>query len=319
MSLLALGLIHRELQQVESLIRRATRVEEPSVRKPLQRLLGGGKRLRPTLLILASKFHPADPKKVVSLAAAVELLHVATLIHDDMIDGALRRRGRRTLNSKLSEGEVVLVGDYLFAWAAGLAAKVADQALTQRFAGTAQDIVLGELREAIGKPWVMTRKDYYRRISAKTASLFSMAAEAGALISGAPQEEVKGLGKYGYNLGMAFQIVDDILDLVGSEKELGKPTGSDLRQGVVTLPVLYFIEEHRNWRNLPKILGDGYRKEERIEKLLTLVKKSPAIAASRAEAEAYTQKAKAALNSLPPNQYRQALLNLADGLLQRRN
>ncbi|MBI2845723.1 MAG: polyprenyl synthetase family protein [Chloroflexi bacterium] len=315
----SLELISKELQQVESLIRQATRVEEPKIREPLKGLLWGGKRIRPALLILSSKFRSADPKKVTSLAAAVELLHAATLIHDDLIDGARTRRGRRTLNSKLSEGEAVLVGDYLFAWAAGLAAKAADQSLIWRFAETTQEIVLGELQEAIAKPWVMTRKDYYRRISNKTASLFSMASEAGAVISGAPQQEVNALAKYGYNLGMAFQIVDDILDVIGDKKELGKPTGSDLRQGVVTLPILYFTEKNKEWRNLPKLLSDGSLQEKRIEKLLGLVRASPAISLSRSEAEGYTQKAKKALDILPSNPYRQALLDLADSLLLRHN
>lgn len=311
--------IRRDLEKVENLIRQAMRIEDSKIGGELQRLLKGGKRLRPALVILASKFHPSDSRKVISLATAVELLHAATLIHDDAIDQTAERRGQRTLNSQDGNRTAVLSGDYLFAWAAALAARVSDQRLIRRFAETAQEIVLGELIEVTSKPWVMSREEYYQRISRKTAALFAMATEAGALLSGAPEKEIKVLKNYGHDLGMAFQIMDDVLDVVGDAQELGKPAGSDLRQGLVTLPVLYYIEDHPDWRDLPHILGDGDGREKKMKTLLTLVKDSPAISASHAKAQVYTKRARKVLRILPDNRHRQTLLDLADWLLLRRN
>ena len=291
--------------------------------EPLTTIVGGlfvsgGKRLRPALTILASKFRQPETSKVVALAAAVEMLHTATLVHDDMIDNSLVRRGNPTLNSKWDDGVVVLVGDYLFARSAALAAETENPRIISLFAKTLMLICCSELREAlsIAKP---NREDYYWRISKKTASLFAAATEGGALLSGAAEEEVQALRSYGYNLGMAFQIVDDILDFTGDEEELGKPIGSDLRQGIITLPVLYFLEENPDWGRVERILGDEEEIEEHIHSLVIKIKGSGAIRSSQAKAQGFTEKAKEALSLLPANEYRQVMLELADYLMVRRS
>jgi len=310
--------IGEELRQVEARMGEALITEEEPLTAILRGLfISGGKRLRPALTILASKFRQSEGSKVVALAAAVEMLHTATLVHDDMIDNSLMRRGNPTLNAAWDDGVVVLVGDYLFARAAALAAETANPRITSLFAKTLMLISSSELREAlsIAKP---NREDYYWRISKKTASLFAAATEGGALLSEAAEEEVQALRSYGYNLGMAFQIMDDILDFTGDEEELGKPIGSDLLQGVITLPVLYFLEENPDWGSVERVLRGGEEREEHIHSLVARIKGSGAIRSSQAEAQGFTEKAKEGLAVLPANEYRQVMLELADYLMVRR-
>ena len=311
--------IREELRQVEARMGEALISDEEPLTAILRGVfISGGKRLRPALTILASKFRQSEASKVAALAAAVEMLHTATLVHDDMIDNSLMRRGNPTLNAAWDDGVVVLVGDYLFARSAALAAETESPRIISLFAKTLMLICSSELREAlsIAKP---NRKDYYWRISKKTASLFAAATEGGALLSEAVEEEVQGLRSYGYNLGMAFQIVDDILDFTGDEAELGKPIGGDLRQGVITLPVLYFLEENPDWGSVEMILRGGEEREEHIHSLVTRIKGSGAIRSSQAEAQGFTEKAKEALSVLPVNEYRQVMLELADYLMVRRS
>jgi len=312
--------IGEELRQVEERMGKALITEEEPLTAVLRGLfISGGKRLRPALTILASKFRRSEASKVVALAAAVEMLHTATLVHDDLIDNSLMRRGNPTLNAAWDRGVVVLVGDYLLARSAALAAETENPRIISLFAKTLMLISSSELREAlsIAKP---SREDYYWRISKKTASLFAAATEGGALLSEvAEEEEVRALRSHGYNLGMAFQIMDDILDFTGDEEELGKPIGSDLRQGVITLPVLYFLEENPDGESVERILRGGEEREEHIPSLVTKIKGSGAIRSSQAEAQGFTEKAKEALSVLPANEYQQAMLELADYLMVRRS
>jgi len=311
--------IGEELRQVEARMGEALITDEEPLTAILRApFISGGKRLRPALAILASKFRQSEASKVLALAAAVEMLHTATLVHDDMIDNSLMRRGNPTLNAAWDDGVIVLVGDCLFARAAALVAETENPRIISLFAKTLMLISSSELREALGiaKP---NREDYYWRISKKTASLFAAATEGGALLSGAAEEEVRALRSYGYNLGMAFQIVDDILDFTGDEEELGKPIGSDLRQGVITLPVLYFLEESPDRGSMERILRGEEEREEHIHSLVTRIKGSEAIRTSQAEAQGFTEKAKEALSVLPANEYRQVMLELADYLMVRRS
>ena len=208
-------------------------------------LLGsGGKRLRPALALAAYGFfaHPASDKAI-AVAAAVETLHNATLVHDDLIDNALVRRGITTLNAVWNKGATVLAGDYLFARAAGFAAETEDVRVVQLFAETLRIIVEGELRQLFSsRQWRQPKDAYYPRIFAKTASLFASATRSGAILGGATAEQEQALYDYGHHFGMAFQIVDDILDFAGEEATLGKPVGGDLRQGIMTLPFFYYLQ-----------------------------------------------------------------------------
>ncbi len=312
--------IREELELVEERLRETVEVEYSFLRRILSYLLdSGGKRVRPALVILASKFHDSSMEKVFSLAASVELLHTATLVHDDLLDGALLRRGSPTLNTSLSPEAVVLVGDYLFARAADLAAATKSVPIVSIFAHTLMTICSGELSQVCnGTSWRRTKEDYYQSIYSKTASLFAASTEAGALLSEAPAPTVEALRAYGYHLGMAFQILDDILDFTGDEKELGKPVGSDLRQGTVTLPLLLFLETHPLVDILPSIFNEPDGREEKTQTLIDMVRNSTAITSARDEAERFTAESKRAIQGLPANKHRQAMLDLADYLSERR-
>jgi len=282
----------------------------------------GGKRLRPALALLASRFGPraGDPAYVIALAAAVETLHTATLVHDDLIDGARVRRGHQTLSATWSIAPTVLAGDYLFARAASFAAETQSVRVVTAFSRALMTICDGELRQLFGAFDLDQDLDtYYLRIFSKTASLFAVSAEAGAALSGADEAAVAALQEYGRSLGMSFQIEDDLLDFVGDERELGKPVGSDLRQGIITLPIYYFLRDHSEraqWRaGLSQTNAD---RNAVVDALVAEVRGSPAIAACRAEAQAFARRAEAALAPLPDIEEKRRLLTLAETLLQRR-
>lgn len=315
-----LDLIHEELERVERKMREVSRIEYEQLRATLDYLLGGGgKRLRPALVLLSSRFYPADAEKVTSMAAAVETLHTATLIHDDLIDNAFLRRGNPTLNALWNSAATVLTGDYLFARAAAFAAETESVRVVSIFARTLMTICNGELNQIFGGDrGQLTREYYYQRIYSKTASLFAASTEAGAVLGEAPPTEVQALRDYGYNLGMAFQIVDDILDFAGNEGELGKPIGSDLRQGIITLPTICFLEAHPEDKTVSRVLSAQGKGDDEIRAAVEAIKESGAIESSTAEARGFAARSRDALSILPHNEYRQAMLDLADFVVERR-
>ena len=318
-----LELIHEELERVERKMREASRIEYEQLKATLDYLLGsGGKRLRPALVLLSSKFYPADADKVTCLAAAVETLHTATLIHDDLIDNSFLRRGNPTLNTMWNRAATVLTGDYLFARAASFAAETESVRVISIFAQTLMTICSGELNQIFGidgrQPTANARKYYYQRIYSKTASLFAASAEAGGLLGDAPEPEAQALRDYGYNLGMAFQIVDDILDFAGNEGDLGKPVGSDLRQGIITLPTICFLQAHPEDGTVARVLRSRGEGDDEVRAAVEMIKESGAIESSTAEARSFAARSRAALSILPHNNYRQAMLDLADFVVERR-
>lgn len=312
--------IRQDLECVERKMREVSRIEYEQLRATLDYLLGsGGKRLRPALVLLSSKFYPADAEKVTSLAAAVETLHTATLIHDDLLDNAFLRRGNPTLNATWNSVATVLTGDYLFARAAAFAAETKSVRVVSIFAQTLMSICGGELKQIFGSDQGQTTREYYyQRIYSKTASLFAASAETGALLSEAPEPAVQALRDYGYNLGMAFQIVDDILDLAGDEDELGKPVGSDLRQAVITLPTIYFLQAHPEDEAVTRVLSGRYGGDDEVRTAVDMIKESGAIESSTAEAKRFAARSRDALSTLPHNEYRQAMLDLTDFVVERR-
>ena len=284
--------------------------------QPLRRQ---GKRLRPAVALLVARVGgDPDPDKVVSLAAAVEMVHTATLVHDDLIDTSPLRRGSPTVSHLWGNRVALFAGDYLFAKATSLAAETDNVRVTSLFAWTLGAICRGEMRQTLGgQRRQRSREEYFGCIHDKTASLFAAAAEGGAILGEASQEIIKALRGYGRNLGMGFQIVDDILDFVGDERELGKPTGSDLRQGTITLPTIYFLEGHPQNALLQRVLERG-GSEEDIQSAVEQIGCSTAIECSRATARGFAAKAKKALDALPRSRYHQALLDLADYVTERR-
>lgn len=277
----------------------------------------GGKRVRPALALLVNHIYPAHPEQIVALAAAVEMLHTATLVHDDLIDGALLRRGNPTLNASWTPGATVLAGDYLFARAADLAAQTDSVRAMRLFAHALMVICSGEIRQMFNKRADLSRQQYFDRIYAKTAALFAVSTEASGVLGGAPEPAAAALRTYGEQLGMAFQIVDDVLDFVGSEDRLGKPVGSDLRAGLVTLPTLWFVEQNGGHELLNEIVNNGRRDDPSIREAVRAICESGAIEATLDEARQFVHRSQEALELLPPSKYRDALWELSDFVVER--
>ncbi len=315
--------IREDLEAVEARMRSAVQETYEPLSSALTAVVGsGGKRLRPALVVLAARLHRWDERPVISLAAAVELLHTATLIHDDTIDEATIRRGSKTLNATWSRAATILAGDFMFARAAALAAETSNTRVASIFANTLMTICQGELRQMLSLyDWRGPRADYYARIYSKTASLFAAAAEAGAVLGHAPEERVQLLRSYGQHLGMAFQIMDDILDFVGDERQMGKPVGSDLRQGIATLPVYHYLQSGGDAALVDAALGrglpDGASRAQAVNELVAAVVSSPAIEACREEARGFVREAARDVSSLADGCYGRALLELADFVVER--
>ncbi len=290
----------------------------PDLQLALDHLLNsGGKRVRPTIALLAGEMHGADLERVVTLAAAVELLHTATLVHDDVIDGALLRRGNPTLNAQWSPGATILTGDFIFARAAKLAAETNSIEVMNLFAKTLSVIVNGEITQMFNSRGLASREDYYERIYAKTASMFELAAVAPTFLSEVTPEMAEKMRHFGYEVGMAFQIVDDILDFTSDQEGLGKPVANDLRQGLVTLPALHYYESRPDDSDMDIILKTGTASEAAIKRLVASIRTSGAIESSLREAGEFIQRGLSALEGMPEGPERLALQDLANFVVDR--
>jgi len=291
----------------------------PDLRAALEHLLAaGGKRVRPTLGLLVGNMLGADEARLVTLGAAVELLHTATLVHDDLIDGALLRRGIPTLNARWSPPATVLTGDFLFARAAKLAAETDHLPLMKAFSETLAIIVNGELTQMFSSRGLIERDNYYKRIYAKTASLFEMTSRAAAMVSPVDEDQVEAMRDFGYQIGMAFQVVDDILDFNGDQAAVGKPVGSDLLNGLVTLPAIYYAEAHPNDPDVLSLPSGGWTHAENMTRLIEHIRQSDAIERSMQEANQFVDRALARLEPLHPGVEREALESLAKYIVDRR-
>jgi geranylgeranyl pyrophosphate synthase len=316
-----------DLQRVERKMREPVHPDYPQLTAVLQHILdSGGKRLRPALALLAGRFYPTDIERLVSLAASVEMLHTATLVHDDLIDGALLRRGNPTLNAEWSPGATVLTGDYLFARSAALAAETDHVRVMAIFANTLMTICSGELRQIFSRgkvphlnselAWGGALEQYNQRIHAKTASLFAAATEAAAVLGNAPEAEVTALRDYGQLLGTGFQIIDDVLDFQGNQEVLGKPVGSDLREGIVTLPVLYFLRENPGDERVAAVVRDG-SDDSLVHEVVAAVRESGAIDEAMDRAQDLIARSQSILASRPESDTRSIMYALADYTITR--
>ena len=290
----------------------------PNLDAAIQHLLSsGGKRVRPILVLLTSGMLQVNPDYAVDLAAAIEMLHTATLVHDDLIDGSLLRRGIPTLNAGWTPGATVLTGDYIFARAAHIAAAIGSRPLMESFARTLMTIVNGEISQMFNPPGKDGRKDYFDRIYAKTASLFEVATEGCAILSEQDRDAIESYKAFGYHLGMAFQIVDDILDFVGNEKEVGKPVANDLRQGIITLPTLCYLETHPNRDELQAKLQNRSIDQDTFEEVIDAIHDSDAIDQALEQAGEFIATGERLLQSAPESPERAGLHELARYILSR--
>lgn len=322
MTLAVLDSIKDDLGRVEAKLRETPQIQDVEfdlVSEAIGHLLGsGGKRIRPSLALLAGRLYPADLQKIVSLAAAVEMLHTATLVHDDVVDGSLLRRGSPTLNARWSPGATILTGDYVFARAADLAAQTDNVRVMQIFARTLMTIVSGELRQQFSdNERRQTREDYFKRIYAKTASMFELATEASGVLIKAREDEIKVLKDFGHDLGLAFQIMDDVLDLIGDASQVGKPVAHDLREGIVTLPVIDYLSLQPDDRRVDEMLANGRRDDAYVLPIVESVRASGAIEQAVEEARGYIRRAQSALRYLPASEARQAMLDLSEYVVAR--
>ena len=280
-----------------------------------------GKRVRPAVTLLVSRLWGREPdERTIKMATAVELLHIATLIHDDTIDMADTRRGFATASNLWGGSMAVLLGDYVFAYSAMFVCDTHSVRLIRRFAETISELARGELNEMLDA-WnpATTRASYFSRIYDKTASLFSTAAESGAVLGEGDEESVESLRSYGRNLGLAYQIVDDVLDYRSTSKVLGKPASHDLSEGVLTLPALIALQN--GWAPALReyVTSDESDREELLHEAYRQICSSEALTVANDTAEEYLDQAAAAIGPLPDSEAKAALLGLVQFARTRAN
>ncbi|MTH78948.1 polyprenyl synthetase family protein [Paracoccus aestuariivivens] len=280
----------------------------------------GGKRLRPMLVLAAARLCGYQGDSHILLAAAVEFIHTATLLHDDVVDESEQRRGRPTANLLWDNKSSVLVGDYLFARSFQLMADTDSMEVMRILANASATIAEGEVLQLTAAQDVTTSEDTYIQIvRGKTAALFSAATEVGAVISGTDKAVQQALFDYGDALGIAFQIVDDLLDYGGSTTVIGKNVGDDFRERKLTLPVIKAIaaadaEELAFWQ---RTIGKGQQDDSDLETALATLQRRGALDAARADAIAWAERAKSALKIAPDHELRMILSDLADYVVSR--
>ena len=313
------GLVAEDLSRLEAALEDVANVDHPLFADLLRHILRGkGKRLRPAIGFLVTRMLNGDAERALPLAVSVELLHTATLVHDDLVDNSFVRRGNPTLNAIASQGVTVLVGDYMFAASADYANRCRDLDVMDVVAKTVMTICYGELRQIFNAGDLRQNvEEYYRQIESKTASLFAASSECAAILGGVSPAARANLRDYGHNLGMAFQVADDILDFVGDEKTLGKPVGSDLRQGTITLPALYAMQSAPVGQRLKSLLEGAGDRDANINLAVQMIRQSSAIDQSYQTAAGFAAKARANLAEFADSPYRDALLALADYAVSR--
>ncbi len=313
----------KELEEIEEALKDSIDAEHPIFRKSsLQLIEAGGKRIRPVFVLLSSQFgkEERDPKDIQAVAVALELIHMATLVHDDVVDDATLRRGHPTIKHTYDNRIAMYTGDYILARALEVVTTIEDVELHQVLSKTLVKLVEGEfdqLRDQYNLE--QNLRTYLQRIKRKTALLIATSCKLGAIAGGAKREYVRYLYQYGYYVGMSFQIIDDILDITASPEQLGKPTGSDLLQGNITLPVLCAMEEPAFKERLEVLFKEPSQvRQEDIDELLLLLQKTDAIERSYMLSNLYLEKANAVLKKLPKQKAKTALQIIAN-MIGKRN
>jgi len=312
--------VNDDLNKVESNIKEVSQVDFPWLAQLLSHSLGaGGKRIRPALTLLCGKFSDYQFEPLMHMATSIELMHTATLIHDDASDKSDMRRGRPTIYKLWGIDPAVLLGDYLFAKAGVTVSDTKNIRTIKLFSQTLMTISRGELNQAINSFNInQSRDEYIQRIFGKTASLFCLSSESGGILSQAPENVIQMLKNYGQDLGLAFQIVDDILDFIGTEEELGKPAGSDLAQGTLTLPAMLLNKMYPQ-DNPVKSFFEDRKKVEYIKLSIEQIRQSSIVEECYKVAKEYCALACSHIKELPDNPSRSALMNLAEFVVLRKN
>ena len=309
--------VREGLDEVEALLRATVASEYPLLTETSRHLVdAGGKRFRPLLAILASQLGGGAASGVVTSAVVVELTHLATLYHDDVMDEATMRRGARSANSRWDNTVAILTGDFLFSKASDLLADLGPEAVRIQ-ARTFSRLVEGQIRETVGVRDGEDPVDHYLKVLVdKTGSLIATSGRFGAMFSGAEPDVVEALTSYGEQIGIAFQLSDDLLDIASDSDESGKTPGTDLREGIRTLPVLYALRDFPDDR-MAELLVSDLTDDTRHGEALTLLREHPAMAAAHDTLVGFADGAKRAVADLPAGSPRAALEALADFVVAR--
>ncbi|NLZ51980.1 MAG: polyprenyl synthetase family protein [Thermoanaerobacteraceae bacterium] len=314
-----LGEIEEELLTLEEDLLAWVNTNIILIKQPLKDMIAsGGKRLRPAMVLAASRFGNYNFDNVRQLAVSVELIHTATLIHDDIIDDSPLRRGIPSIQSRLGKDVAVFAGDFVFCKVFELYAFSGHFDLLRIVAKTLHQICEGEIKQREDLFNInLTFKDYLFRVKRKTAMLFALSAELGARASKAPEKTIRALHKYGMNLGIAFQIIDDLLDFNSDNDKLGKPVGADIREGVITLPTIYALKYSGQKSCLKKILAKRYIDEAEVIKAVEIVKDSGGLTYAKFIAEKYINKAQQSIAQLPDIPIKKVLANISALVINR--
>ncbi len=283
-------------------------------------LLGEGKRLRPLLFVLSALMNGYDKKDIYHMSTIFEYIHCASLLHDDVIDNAETRRRKPSASSVWGNSAAVLTGDYMFSMASGIAIESRAYNILETINDAAARMTEGQVKELVfTKKWDTGEEDYMDVITSKTADLISASCASGALIAKAGNRECECLKQFGLNMGISFQMVDDLLDYSSSEKDFGKPVGKDVREGKITLPLIYAISEMNDSEagEYSEIFINGSSNDNDYEELVIFVRKSGGIEKTRVKAEQYVEKAAEYLDNFPKTPYRDDLLALNDYMTSR--
>jgi heptaprenyl diphosphate synthase/octaprenyl-diphosphate synthase len=281
-------------------------------------LTSGGKRIRAAMTLLCAQLGQYQLAQVIHAAAAVEMIHAATLVHDDLIDDAERRRGKVTVHTRWDSGVALMVGDYLFALAAVEMSLAPDPRIIAFFSQAVMTICEGELSPVmVVAPLEQALVEYRYKTGCKTAALFEAGCKAGMAAGGGTAEQIERAGRFGYGVGMAFQIVDDVLDYTGDEQTLGKPAGGDLRQGTITLPLIY-AAANPGGAHLAAVADAEHLSASQVDEVLAEVRRLRGAEQALAEAERYGREATTELRAFAPSQARAALEAIVRFALDRR-
>jgi len=314
-------LVRADLQKVEEEFCQQSISSVQPITEIGQYLQGsGGKRLRPALVLLSSKLCGFEGYAAIRLGTVVELIHTATLVHDDVIDEAELRRGRPSTNSRWGNYLSVLAGDWLYMQAFNIALGERNFKILDLFIAMTQAMVEGELLQLTWQRRIDFPEDVYFELTyRKTAYLFSVCLRLGAVLAGKSKEEEGLLGTYGLNLGLSFQLIDDVLDFTSSEEVLGKPTGNDLREGRVTLPLIYLLQRctQEEVQKVKSVLAEGGFNSLGFSEILDLIDRYDTLRTAREKALEFAQKARRSLETFPDNPYKDALRSLPDFMLDR--
>lgn len=314
--------LKQDIGQIEEALNETIQAEHPVLREASTQLLqAGGKRIRPVFVLLAGKFGEYNLERMKTVAVSLELIHMASLVHDDVIDNAELRRGKPTVKAKWDNKIAMYTGDYIFARSLECLSSLENPRAHRILSETILQLCIGEMEQIKDKyNWNQNLRKYLRRIKRKTALLIAGSCNLGAIAADVTMQQEKALARYGYFVGMSYQIIDDVLDFISTEKELGKPAGDDLFQGNLTLPVLYAMEDEAFSKQLRETFIDPESLTiQDIRPLIDYIKSSNAIDRSFELSERYLKKAHQELDQLPDIRAKQTFKDIAKSIGKRRS